>query len=563
MAPHTEMKKNKGLKKHKKAQKEKSLAKRAAAAEKAKLKKAVTVEMEVEPVQAKENVDGNIGQQDKSSPADIMTKEDVVGSITLLAGVVEIRDDFSAVRNTAIINHGTTPMVETYAYFCENECVQESAAVDQDTSEDIKPKNLFTTNAFPHTDKDNMAPKQNHSIGDPVPTIQDTPPVEVFDIHTHRKALEAALYDNMESPMERLARINRAKSATITVEDALKEQYPALFSDYSFDDEPAPIKNRAVDTNGFDIIALRIAPPVEATITRPLSIDRLFAQVSDTGVSIVGNSSSSVKHPHTLEAIEMQQEVGSEVAQEGIDFHSMPIAQLFAAAAAEHTPIIRLPATTGDENARISRELDFIEAGMTFGCGDQISDIQPFIDPAIISCKAMEQQKGQEELQAVQDSAHHNPALEAAMYDGALKLKAMLGVGSPASGNKTTSQEGADKLKSLLGIGRPHIVSLDSSVHSRDSSPAREDGAYTPLTHYSVSPPPMPYQCGAVQDGYSFDGGIYPGWPPYGFAPPSFVPEHLAQPFFQECGSGQIHFASQPYHGLGWQHMGPAGYVPY
>jgi hypothetical protein len=78
-------------------------------------------------------------------------------------------------------------------------------------------------------------------------------PLEILDLKAHRKALEAELYTNMESPKERFARLDRLQSAT-----AEYHQYVIDIEDYdNLEDSVEVPLQHAIDSNGFESVAIR------------------------------------------------------------------------------------------------------------------------------------------------------------------------------------------------------------------------------------------------------------------------------------------------------------------
>jgi len=640
MSTQTEMKKPKGNKDYKKAQKEKAAAKRIAAAEKAKQLKVAKVEKKAEVAKVEENVGETSAQHDISSPVKVIAADESVGDAVALAGAVDVRDDNSAVQESAtavdtMLNRGTpvltsakeVPMVDGHDSFGA-EYFKETVVAEHDVfSCNMSPEICSTVDTHIHAN-DQVIGDQTSDTNGQVPITDSTPSVDTFDIHAHRKALEAALYDNMESPMERLARLAPITTADAEFNGVLYERDVSV-AEYIPEDDSMTIK-RAVDDNGFGMLATHTDTPDDAVIARSMSIDDLFSKVSDSGASVAGHSNAQVSR--TLADVESQQDaqyepvdatttpsmsvdelfamvsssgasvVGSSAAktsralvdvesqQEAVRYHphfagslendksvSVSVVQLFAAAASEEELVVELPAAAGDEHTRRARKMMCIEAGITFGCEDELQDAQPKFDaaivsckisevqalgdPAIISCKIKEQHGDPFEASAADNTPHHDAARKASMDDGSQKLKDMLGISSTASSFSSASQDGADKIMSLLGVDRPRVVS-DSTIYSKAaSSTGRDDRAQTPHTHYSVSPPPMSGQYGANQGGYQFDGGFEPRWappmmampygPPHGFAPPPFVQWYNGQPLFQNFVPGQSFFQdtglSQPY----------------
>lgn len=90
-------------------------------------------------------------------------------------------------------------------------------------------------------------------------TSENAPSIEAFDIHAHRKALEAALYEAMESPMGRLARLALVKSASAEYHQ-LDDESNDLSLDHDLEEVDDTLK-RATDDNGFDVLTTSSTTP--------------------------------------------------------------------------------------------------------------------------------------------------------------------------------------------------------------------------------------------------------------------------------------------------------------
>ncbi|EOA88116.1 uncharacterized protein SETTUDRAFT_38795 [Exserohilum turcica Et28A] len=125
-----------------------------------------------------------------------------------------------------------------------------------------------------------------------------------FDIVAHRKALEAALYENMETPLEMLIRCN-----FIIPTDT---EYHAMIEDDSVEDtESVESLPRAVclDDNGFEIISPAMHPdtrdgPASEGTWLPLSIDELFARASESKLD--ENSPAGFSKNHEQDDLEAE-----------------------------------------------------------------------------------------------------------------------------------------------------------------------------------------------------------------------------------------------------------------
>ncbi|KAF1850171.1 uncharacterized protein K460DRAFT_400251 [Cucurbitaria berberidis CBS 394.84] len=302
--------------------------------------------------------------------------------------------------------------------------------------------------------------------------ILDVSSTQIFDIHAHRKALESALYNNMETPNQMLARLNFAAPADaefhqdIGVEDDIAglEDLDGL----DIDDSSSRIK--CLDDNGFeiilDVLAVRTlteneicsTPITPKTCTvetkeKEVTIDQLFTMVSSTGAKKVGTS-----HPtssRTLESIETQQAV--QCFRHG---HTISIEQLFSVASSTNSKVIHNLSSNSSLNPKANTFVPFVTL--------------PNGDPAIISMKVKERRDNVKE-------SENNVTRDI----NSLSVY-------------TTSDTSSNKLKRMLGIESSGNSASSSAKHSRASS-YFEDRVCTPLTHHSTSPV-------RVGSGYIFPG---------------------------------------------------------
>jgi hypothetical protein len=150
---------------------------------------------------------------------------------------------------------------------------------------------------------------------------------------------------------------------------------------------------RATDSNGFHIMAMDANLLTSPPTFRFISVDELFSKAAlESSSSIVGHSNAATSY--ALADIESAQDTARDaahVAKErlGGKWISISVAQLFASAASAHPLVVAMPAAAGDEHTRRARQLRFIEAGIHFGCEDEISQVQgqTWTDPAVVSCK--------------------------------------------------------------------------------------------------------------------------------------------------------------------------------
>lgn len=581
----TQTKKNKGMKKHKKAQNEKAVAKRAVVAEKAK----------------KSKMGSKVEMKTLKIP-DVPRIVDEGASEMACAGEEAVSMVSAEVRK--FITETGDPEV-TVALRCEE---MEGALAEHTVMNgpvDLAAENyprvdsmLFDQHIVDPEPRDILQPTTSSAYAPA--TLQEevdiAPSAETVDIQTHREALETALYDATESPMERLTRLANIKSASAEYRELEVDSEDSLLDDKI--EEVAGTPKRAIDENGFNALNPYVHRAAGVPRARSISIDVLFAKASEDGASVVGHSDpkasytlanveshvaiadmprarsvsidelsfkasenggsvmghSDCKTSYTLANVKAQLatanltrarsisvgELFSKASESGVSFighsdaqisytladivshlatiygcilspdkmevekwPSMPISQLFGAAALGEELVVELPAVAGNEYTRRARKLTFIEDDMTFSREDQISEAQPWLDPANINFPIAEVQ----------------PFVDPTII-----------------GYKIKKTEGAIETESL-----------DCGVWSWVNSPSRssepsvyDDRPYTPATFYTKSSSPVPLyhntqqyeEAVAIILYYPEKPGTFGGpfMVPYDFAPAPLVPEYSGWP---------------------------------
>lgn len=280
-----------------------------------------------------------------------------------------------------------------------------------------------------------------------------------LDIVAHRKALEAALYDDMETPRQMLARCKYTASI-----DA--EHHPvdgdevANETDRSDNDALNSFRStpRCLDDNCFEITPM-ITGLTEDNLTAPtkttssLALLRLFDLVKDAGQAKVSTFGSSVSSaPDSGEVTECDE----------------LIVNLPDASRHPHGPI-NMGHMSSVSGARVNekpvevRTLESVETEMRLARDKGSVNAPAFVDPAIIEYKIQGQA-----LVVVDEHAQ----MASSPTDDRGEDGNMLG---PFTGCRIMSSRS---------------LSPTSSHRSRASSPVDPQRAYTPCTQYSVSPPP-------------------------------------------------------------------------
>tara|TARA_R110002003_G_scaffold3_22_gene132 strand:- start:22634 stop:24316 length:1683 start_codon:yes stop_codon:yes gene_type:complete len=560
MTSNTASKTSKGMKQYKKAMKEKATVKRAAAAGMAKSKKNCVIGSKAKVAKCEDFDVKDSAQHAFLPPTKITASDADVSKDGLRYDDVDHCDQIIAVQESVTVNHGPD---DPGAHHCgtlevplskradilaastktdEPLLIPKVHANEQVTLENTEknPTSIADPHAVQHQD---ISLEQIHLVDYHELAKQPAVLTQTLDIHAHRKNLETALYDNMESPKERLIRLSDIKSwEAEALHDIVNDDAD---SNESTTDNFTKSKC-SIDDNHFETMLAR---------------DLLSAEISPNPTVNTSVDTTTFETLHDISQDKFDDTPGAQL---------LSVDKLFAAAAASGAPVVRLPglagdtsvvlpAAAGDKATRVARALTCIEAGITFGQLHQ--NPEPFIDPAILTFAVREQEVATAQPSTTSCTQEHDPCLAAALDRGSQKLKAVLGIGSPTSPTSSTCtlEEGAEMLKSLLGIGRSRTASLESSnQHSRISSPPQDAGPQTPFTHYSASPPTNHIQCDFDFMGYS--NGPCPPWFPStvdGYYAPLYshiYPGFGAAPFMTDFHRGRQDYA------CGWQ---PMGYTHY
>jgi hypothetical protein len=550
MASNTAMKKFKGLKDHKKAQKEKAIAKRAvAAADQSKSKNGQRLVTKMEPMGPKITTYETSVQQSAAAPAEVISEKNVVD-----IGTVEAREEMSTRKSSP---WGTS--LDEYTH-TTSAAVHEKDLCSpfEDNSANMVPVIIVDAPSNTCIANDTAIPQHDGSQ-EHASTTHHASTMETFDVYAHRAAVETDLFENMESPKERFARINHIASATVECHHVNDQEDDFLPAEPSID--LYSTSERAVDEYGWECVAVRddaLAGDAMAT-THILSADQLFSMVSETGVSRVGSSES--KNFSSLQMVEEQQKITSGDAQSmcaELNTSSVVATQAssitvcpsiagvdVAAAELDCSPAVDMPSDAGDAQTRAARARACITAGLNLGCHEELADAQTFIDPAIISCtvtkasqviptrstvqpcvKALvftcpdetvedhasidpavisceikEKKDSEENVHVTSASPSHSPELEAALFVGSEKIMTTLGIGGRAPTPESAS-----------GVLRSRTTSHSSSAYAQGISTGATGGFNTPVTHHSVSPPIANMDFAQKNhDGFDFNSNA-PAW---------------------------------------------------
>jgi hypothetical protein len=299
MPPETAARKIKRKKGHWKTRKEKSMAKRAAAAEKAQQSVMARDEMKATAAQSEMIQDEVAAQHDVEALSKVVNAEQHGAYVAPVA--VNHAISF-AVQGRPGCNYGTSVVA-----LAEGESMVDNRIDFRDdfTKEFPKERTLAVDHAL-----NTSCTAASDSRTTNIPHTQTQPPSNqpenasssnLFTIQAHRKALETALYDNMESPMERLARLRFTKSASTEFHD-IDHANEDLSSKIHHKKVVVPTK-RASDTNGFAIIAMEAELPTSPPTSRSISIEELFSKAASESSSwIVGHSNAATSY--TLAEVE-------------------------------------------------------------------------------------------------------------------------------------------------------------------------------------------------------------------------------------------------------------------
>jgi hypothetical protein len=424
MASNTSMKKPMSLKDHKKAQKDKSATKRAAAAaaaaQQSKSRKVTKANVKNEPVVNTNVCDVDTAEQKTAIPIEMTAKKEVVEDIVHATTLANAQDDASTVP---VIKHDSGNHLSTMQGFHSFTYIPPGIYTHTDL---VIPSEKKTEDVIPAITTDAPSSHAANSVGIAQGSSDLQPATEVSDFHAERKAIEAALYDGMESPKKMWARICKVASASAEYHHDIDELEEEL------ETETSASVPRAID-NGFDRVAARADLSADISSTQILSVGDLFRMVSSSGASSAGSSDSEICQ--TLEMVEEQQYK-----------------------ALEHASSVSVKE---DDN--------------------QVSNTA-FIDPAIISCKVKPSHNMEEVVHSFIDPAiislklKPQPTAPQNHHD------------LPNYPPTTTLQAASAKLAALLNIDGqvPHVGfrSRNTSYSTNEGT-----GFQTPLTRHSTSPP--------------------------------------------------------------------------
>jgi hypothetical protein len=425
MASNTSMKQPISLKDHKKAQKEKSAAKRAAAAaaaaQQSKSRKVTKANVKNEPDVNTDVIEVDTAEQKTIMPIEMTAEKQLLEDIVYATTVVNAQDDASAMP---IIKHDSGDYLSTMQGFHSHTYTNLGVHAHTDL---VVPSEKKTEDVTPAVTTDAPSSHAVNSAGIAQESSDLQPATEVSDIHAERKAIEAALYDSMESPKKMWARICKVASASAEYHHNMDEL------DEELEPETSASILRAIDSIGFELVIARVDLSADTSSTQILSVGDLFRMVSSSGASSAGSSDSEICQ--TLEMVEEQ-----------------------------HYKAIEHASNVGfKEDDR------------------QISNTA-FTDPAIISCKVKPSHNMEEVVRSFIDPAiitlklKPQPAAPQNHHDIPYYLPA------------TTLQAASAKLAALLNIDGqvPHVGS-----RSRNTSYSTNEstGFQTPLTRHSSSPP--------------------------------------------------------------------------
>ncbi|KAI4681636.1 hypothetical protein J4E81_009802 [Alternaria sp. BMP 2799] len=366
-------KKNKGLKNHKKAQKEKALAKRTAAAEKTTANKASHVPVATiiidKTAPIKEDVIGNAGpaprvensaqvivESSDHSRHDSATDETALTNIWALTGTHNTTGTKTATPQPHLCTHLPVVVVKDVPTGSKNNTLTKVAStptkLEEESNSISYPKtapppppkvNILQPSIAPSSPKPNTT--QTSMLNPTAPAflfgkivIAQTPPVEIpitltkedtapgwltenakafekaYGVIAQRKALEAALYENMETPRQRLIRCKYR----VSVDAEFHREEPVHDLECALALIGKPVR-KCFDDNGFVITPINTGL-TEANLTVSPALDELFAKVKAEGISKISapistghkspiSGATSTKKPvpsRTLESVEAE-----------------------------------------------------------------------------------------------------------------------------------------------------------------------------------------------------------------------------------------------------------------
>ncbi|KAI4656965.1 uncharacterized protein J4E78_006856 [Alternaria triticimaculans] len=363
-------KKNKGLKNHKKAQKEKALAKRTAAAEKTTANKASYAPVAAMVINKTAPITGDV--IGNAGPAPM-----VKTSAQVIVESSDLSRDESATDDTALTNIGvltgthTTTATKTATpqpHLCTHlpvvvfedvptgsknnaptKVASNPTELEQEPNSISYPKtapspltfNILQPSITPSSPKPNTT--QISMLNPTAPAflfgkivVAQTPPVSItltkedtapgwptenakafekaYGVIALHKALEAGLYENMETPRQRLIRCKYR----VSVDAEFHREEPVCDLEWALALIGKPVR-KCFDDNGFHITPIKTGL-TEADLTGPSALDELFAKVKAEGISKISapistgykspiSGATSTKPPvpsRTLESIEAE-----------------------------------------------------------------------------------------------------------------------------------------------------------------------------------------------------------------------------------------------------------------
>ena len=321
-------KKNKGLKNHKKAQKEKALAKRTAVAEKTTANNkasyapvAAMIINRTAPVQ--EDVIGNTGpapmakdsaqvivESSNLSRDESASQEKAVNNVEALTGTRTTTDTKTTMPQLHLCTHLPIVVFEDVPTGSKNNSLTKVAGNPTKLEQD--PDRISYPKTAPPPPKHTSPPKhttiQASMLNPTAPAflfgkiiVAQTPPANItltkedlapgwptenakafekaHGVVALNKALEAALYGNMETPRQRLIRCKYK----VSVDAEFHQEEPVYDLGWALALVGKPV-SKCFDDNGFVITPIETGL-TEADLTGPSALDELFAKVKAQGIS--------------------------------------------------------------------------------------------------------------------------------------------------------------------------------------------------------------------------------------------------------------------------------------
>jgi hypothetical protein len=315
MTPNATIQKPKGLKVHEKALKERKAAKRAAATAVSKEK---TIKSPVVKAQNARDTVEDASHISTTSPDDVAPCKEIVQADRMTIAVASPPTIEVAAKAIPSVwpCHSLHPLLSLDGNK-DVEAVDARTGAD-DVAPDMPQKQAIDTvpvtvtdaiisaaapsvdvndNLITGTDSDShkaIGIAQDKRAGEENADIEIAPPAKAFDIHAHRKALEAALYANMEIPKEMLTRLKHTITADVEFNTDIYEQVIDLVVDELDVVTTCLANKKSVDDNNFEAIAMPAISLGEPAMPASMSRDKLFALVADAGVGVVGSSNAEI-----------------------------------------------------------------------------------------------------------------------------------------------------------------------------------------------------------------------------------------------------------------------------